>query len=142
MDKADASRIRESDRQGAGIVALPNTSVVKPPIRRARVKLKRINSDYSKPYPPDGDNKLWWERLKSALGTGSSDFVNATLVQIQNASRLPCGGISETSVNAALAFIEGAGPKTEIEAALAIQWLARTRSQWPSSVGLGGGLWW
>jgi hypothetical protein len=61
------------------------------------------------------------DRLKAALGTTSSDFVDATLVQIQNASRLPCGGISETSVNAVLAFIEGVGPKNEMEAALAIQ---------------------
>src|SRR5262249_46778055 len=37
------------------------------------------------------------------------------------ASRLPCGGISEISVNAALAYIEGVGPKDEMEAALAIQ---------------------
>jgi hypothetical protein len=49
------------------------------------------------------------------------NFVNATLVQIQNASRMPSGGISETSVNAVLAFIEAAEPKNEIEAALAIQ---------------------
>ena len=47
--------------------------------------------------------------------------MNATLVQIQNASRLPSGGISETSVNAVLAFIEGAEVKNEVEAALAIQ---------------------
>jgi hypothetical protein len=60
-------------------------------------------------------------RLKAALGTTSSDFVNATLVQIQNASRLPCGGICEMSVNAVRAFIEAAEPKNEIEAALAIQ---------------------
>jgi hypothetical protein len=83
--------------------------------------LKRINSDFSKPYPPDGEQKRWWDRLKAALGTTSSDFVNATLVQIQNASRMPSGGISETSVNAVLAFIEAAEPKNEIEAALAIQ---------------------
>ena len=102
-----------------GSVPAPTTS--KPPARRTRVKLRRVNSDYSKPYPPDGDNQLWWGRLKAALGTTSSDFVNATLVQIQNASRLPCGGISEVSVNAVLAFIEAAEPKNEIEAALAIQ---------------------
>ena len=60
-------------------------------------------------------------RLKKALGTTSGDFVNATLVQIQNASRLPSGGVSETSVNAVLAFIEGAAPKDEVEAALAIE---------------------
>ena len=101
--------------------SVPAATTSKPLARRTRVKLRRINSDYSKPYPPDGDNKLWWARLKKALGTTSSDFVNATLVQIQNASRLPCGGISEMSVNAVLAFIEGAEPKNEVEAALAIQ---------------------
>jgi hypothetical protein len=85
------------------------------------VRLRRINSDFSKPYPPDGKQRRWWDRLKAALGTTSSDFVNATLVQIQNASRMPSGGISETSVNAVLAFIEAAEPKNEIEAALAIQ---------------------
>jgi hypothetical protein len=93
----------------------------KPPARRTRVKLRRINCDFSKVYPPDGDAKRWWDRLKTALGTTSSDFVNATLMQIQNASRMPSGGISETSVNAVLAFIEAAEPKNEIEAALAIQ---------------------
>lgn len=95
--------------------------ISKPSTRRTRVKLRRINSDLSKPYPPDGDAKRWWERLKGALGTTSSDFVNATLMQIQNASRLPSGGISEMSVNAVLAFIEATEPKNEMEAALAIQ---------------------
>jgi hypothetical protein len=104
-----------------GTVAVSSTSLAKPPGRRTRIKLKRVNSDFSKPYPPDGDQRQWWDRLKAALGTTSSDFVNATLVQIQNASRMPSGGISETSVNAVLAFIEAAAPKNEIEAALAIQ---------------------
>ncbi len=121
MDKGDASALREGDRQMTGTVAVPSTSGAKPPGRRTRVKLKRINSDLSKPYPPDGDQRRWWDRLKAALGTTSSDFVNATLVQIQNASRMPSGGISETSVNAVLAIIEAAEPKNEIEAALAIQ---------------------
>ena len=100
---------------------VPGTSVAKPSARRVRVKLRPVNCNYSKPYPPDGYNRIWWERLKAALGTTSSDFVNATLVQIQNASRMPSGGISEISVNAVLAFIEAAEPKNEIEAALAIQ---------------------
>jgi hypothetical protein len=34
---------------------------------------------------------------------------------------MPSGGISETSVNAVLAFIGAAEPKNEVEAALAIQ---------------------
>src|SRR5579863_2271333 len=99
----------------------PRAPIEKPPTPRTRVRLRRINSDYSKPYPPDGDRTRWWDRLKAALGTTSSDFVNATLVQIQNASRLPSGGISEMSVNSVLDFIEAAEPKNEIEAALAIQ---------------------
>lgn len=96
-------------------------SISKPLTRRTRVKLRRISSEFSKPYPPAGDGKRWWDRLKAALGTTSSDFVNATLVQIQSASRLPCGGICEMSVNSVLAFIEAAEPKNEMEAALAIQ---------------------
>ena len=99
-------------------LVVPATTAAAP---KTRVRLRRVNCDYSKPYPPDGQHKFWWERLKKALGTTSSDFVNATLVQIQNASRLPSGEISETSVNAVLAFIEGAQPKNEVEAALAIQ---------------------
>ena len=50
-----------------------------------------------------------------------SDFVNASLFQIQSASRSPWGGISELSMNAALAMIEAAAPKDEIEGALAVQ---------------------
>jgi hypothetical protein len=121
MDKRHASALREAHRQMNGTSAVPSTSVAKPPGRRTRVRLKRINSDFSKAYPPDGEHKRWWDRLKAALGTTSSDFANATLVQIQTASRLPCGGVSEISVNAVLAFIEAAEPKNEIEAALAIQ---------------------
>jgi hypothetical protein len=121
MDEGHGSALREGDQQMNRIVPVPSTSGAKPRIRRTRVILKRINSDFSKAFPPDGEHKPWWDRLKAALGTTSSDFVNATLVQIQNASRMPCGGISEISVNAVLAFIEAAEAKNEIEAALAIQ---------------------
>ena len=102
-------------------VPTPPAPIAKPSTPRTRVKLRRINSDFSKAYPPDGDAKGWWDRLKAALGTTSSDFVNATLAQIQNASRLPTGGICEMSVNAVLAFIEAAEPKNEMEAASAVQ---------------------
>jgi hypothetical protein len=43
------------------------------------------------------------------------------LLQIQAAARSPFGTISETHINAALAIIEAAAPKNEIEAALAVQ---------------------
>lgn len=86
-----------------------------------RVRLRRINAGLSKPYPPSGDDVEWWARLKAALGTSSSDFVNATLLQLQSAARLPNGGISEIAMNAALSFVENTKPQSELEAALVIQ---------------------
>ena len=50
--------------------------------------------------------------------------MNASLFQIQSAYRSPWGGISELAMNAALAMIEAAAPKDEIEAALAVQMAA------------------
>ena len=51
----------------------------------------------------------------------SSAFVNASLLQLQAAAQLPFGGISETATNAALALIEAAAPRNEVEGALAVQ---------------------
>jgi hypothetical protein len=89
-----------------------------PPVR---VKVWRTDGKLAKVHPPDGEGDKWWQRLNKALGTTSSDFVNVSLFQIQAASRSPWGGISELSMNAALAMIEAAAPKDEIEAALAVQ---------------------
>ena len=54
----------------------------------------------------------------------SSDFVNASLLQLQAAARSPFGTISETHINAALAMIEAAAPKNEIQGALVVQMAA------------------
>jgi hypothetical protein len=91
--------------------------------RRAPVRVRRgrITGESAKLYPPDGQEKVWWGRLKKALGTCSSDFVNASLHQLQRAAQFPGSGICETGINAALAFIEGFAPKNEVEAALAVQ---------------------
>jgi len=66
-----------------------------------RVKLQRINAGLAKAHPPDGNGKVWWARLKKALGTSSSAFVNASLFQLQGAARLPDGIISELGMNSA-----------------------------------------
>jgi hypothetical protein len=103
------------------------------------VRLQRVNANLTKVYPPDGESKVWWTRLKQALGTKSSDFVNASLIQLQAAARLPCSGISEIALNAALAMIEAAAPRDELEGALAIQ-MACTHSAAMSVLArLGGG---
>jgi hypothetical protein len=73
------------------IVPLAN-GARRPPVR---VKLQRIHADLAKPYPPDGETREWWNRLKRALGTPSSAFVNTSLFQLQAAARLPNSGISE-----------------------------------------------
>ena len=94
------------------------TGKVRAPVR---VKLRRKNSEQAIPYPPDGQAREWWQRLKNAFGTTSSAFVEASLYQLIAAARLPNSGICEISVNASLAFIEGAKPRDEIECALVIQ---------------------
>ena len=48
---------------------------------------------------------------KKSPGHHIGAFVDASLYQLQAAARLPCGGISEIAVNAALAMIEAAAPK-------------------------------
>jgi hypothetical protein len=88
-----------------------------PPVR---VRLLRVDAYQEQTCPPD-DEKDWWTRLSKALGTVSPDFVKASLLQIQAAARSPFGTISETAMNAALAMIEAAAPKDEIEGALAVQ---------------------
>jgi hypothetical protein len=89
-----------------------------PPVR---VRVFRADGKVAPVHPPDGEEKNWWRRLNKALGTTSSDFVNASLFQIQSACRSPLGGISELAMNAALAMIEAVAPKDEVEGALAVQ---------------------
>jgi hypothetical protein len=116
------------------------TSVTSQPGRRpVRVRLRRVNANLAKAYPPDGENLVWWIRLKQALGTSSSDFVNASLLQLQAAAQLPCGGISEMALNAALAMIEAAAPRDEMEVALAIQMACTHAATMSVLTRLGGG---
>ncbi len=77
--------------------------------RRApvRVRSRKITAVSAKLYPPDGEGRIWWDRLKRGLGAQSSDFVNASLRQLQAAAQFPGSGICEVGINAALAMIEG-----------------------------------
>ena len=86
-----------------------------------RARLRRLNCDQAIPYPPNGQSREWWRRLKNAFSTASSAFVAAALQQLIAAARLPTSGICEIAVNASLAFIEGAKPRDEIECAFVIQ---------------------
>jgi hypothetical protein len=91
-----------------------------PPVR---VRLVRPDAYDEQTNPPDSeqDIKAWEARLNAALGTLSPDFVRSSLLQLQAAARSPYGTVSELAINAALAMIEAAAPRDEIEAALAVQ---------------------
>jgi hypothetical protein len=89
-----------------------------PPVR---VALLRADAYAEQTGPPDGETKDWWSRLNKALGTVSTDFVRASLLQLQGAARSPYGTISEMAINAALAMIEAAAPRDELEGALAVE---------------------
>jgi len=65
--------------------------------------------------------------------------VDASLYQLQAAARLPCSGISEIAVNGALAMIEAAAPKDEIEGALAVQMACTHTAAMAVLARLGGG---
>jgi hypothetical protein len=95
-----------------------------PRVRKAapvRVKLERINCDFGKLLPAEDDHPAWIEQLKGALGTASMAFVDATLIQLQAAARLPNSGVSEIAINAALAMIESERPNGETECAIVVQ---------------------
>ena len=113
----------ENERQlmsqkSRGSITSVETRKAPPPVK---VRLKRLNCNEAIPYPPDGQAREWWQRLRNAFGTASSAFVQASLYQLITAARLPGGGLSEIAVNASVAFIENAKPKDEVESALLIQ---------------------
>jgi len=95
-----------------------------PPVR---VKLLQPDAYKEQTCPPDGEIQDWESRLNNALGTVSPDFVRFSLLQLQSAARSPYGIVSEMAINAALAMIEAAAPRDELEGALAVQ-LACTHS--------------
>jgi hypothetical protein len=71
------------------ITLVPDTK----PLAPVRVRLKPISYREAQAYPSDGQHTEWSQRLKGALGTASSDFVNTSLVQLVSAARLPLGPI-------------------------------------------------
>ena len=118
----------------------PAATALKRPRRvPVRVRLQHVSTEYAKTRPWDGEGSIWWTRLKQALGTTSSDFVNASLIQLQRAAQLPSGGISEMALNSALAMIEAAAPRDEMEAALAIQMACTHAAAMSVLARLGGG---
>jgi hypothetical protein len=120
MAEIDSSYLCKAG-EAMSLIERPESQAVVAKKAPVRVRLERINCEVAKSLAPDGDQQIWLDRLKAALGTASMDFVDATLFQLQAAARLPNSGISEIAVNAALALIEGEKPKGETECAIVVQ---------------------
>ena len=100
---SETSRKRRQADEPETESAAPSVAAGKVPAP-VKVRLKRVNCDQAIPYPPDGQTREWWHRLKNAFGTASSAFVAASLQQLIAAARLPNSGICEIAVNASLAL--------------------------------------
>src|SRR5262245_12427753 len=64
-----------SQKSGEPINSI-ETRKAPPPVK---VRLKRVSGREAIPYPPDGQAREWWQRLRNAFGTTSSTFVAASL---------------------------------------------------------------
>jgi hypothetical protein len=85
-------------------------------------KVRKIDGDLRHfAVAPDGDVAGWRSRLRELFGTSSPLFVEASLRQLIEASKLPGQGVgTTTSLSAALELIASLEPENEVQAALAI----------------------
>jgi hypothetical protein len=84
-------------QEAGGLPARTNKTPVahqpgRPPVR---VKLRRINANFAKAYPPDGESKVWWKRLKKALGTMSMPARTPLLCRSWRGSRVAAAQSAE-----------------------------------------------
>lgn len=87
----------------------------------ATIRIKRIQGNVVSFGSPGATDRAWRKQLKTAFGTVSDEFVDMALHHLERAARMPGDGGSEMAVNGAIAIIAGFAPKTEVEAALALQ---------------------
>jgi len=101
-------------------------SVPAPAMKRRRrpmvAKVRKIDGNARHfAVAPDGDVAGWRSRLKELFATASPLFVEASLRQLIEASKLPGQGVgTTTSLSAALELIASLEPENEVQAALAI----------------------
>jgi hypothetical protein len=96
-----------------------------PAMKRRRPMVAKVRKIDGNPrhfaVAPDGDVAGWRSRLKELFGTASPLFVEASLRQLIEASKLPDQGVgTTTSLSAALELIASLEPENEAQAALAI----------------------
>jgi hypothetical protein len=108
-----------SDPERREIAAATGRHKKRPP--RVGVGIRQSENTGVEISPTHSDGEGWQTRLKDALGTSSSDFVDIEMARLMTIFRDRAGVIDARAVNAALAVIDGLKPQNEIEAMLALQ---------------------
>lgn len=75
---------------------------------------------------PHADQNGWAAQLNDAFGTNSADFAGKMLTTLANMATKRGTPVTETDLNAALAFVDGLEPQNEVEAALAVSMYGAT----------------
>ena len=90
--------------------------------RSARVKSGLLNKNGGRVMNnPHSDGTGWEVRLQNALGTRSTDFVDAEVTRITGVLQKSDGTVEPTELDAMFAVLDGAEPQNEIEAMLVTQ---------------------
>jgi hypothetical protein len=116
----EANSMIDTSRERACKVGVPA-----PARKRRRPMVAKVRKIDGNPrlfaVAPDGDVAGWRSRLKELFGTASPLFVEASLRQLIEASKLPGQGVgTTTSLTAALELIASLEPENEAQAALAV----------------------
>jgi hypothetical protein len=128
MAKQPKIKAKQPDAMPAKPLPAPSdaeTNAIADSLRRVRGRRTRVSVDVKmtdggrvcKIGPKHSNQNGWGARLTDAFGTRSQDFANAELNRVLNALA-PREGAWNEAINAALATIDGARPKDEIEAML------------------------
>ncbi len=95
---------------------------------RLRVRCSQSKAGSIEELGPDhNDHSGWLARIQDLFGTRGTAFAIMQLNRLMSVSKAIDGKIDVTTLNGLLAFIEGAKPQNEVQAALAVQ-MALTNS--------------
>ncbi len=110
------------ESEQAAIIEAAKRAVSRPKPLSTSVKAKKEGGTIKTHVgPTHSDHDGWSIRLLDALGTRSADFANAEVERILAAMTPRDGMPTEAQFNAAVAVLNGARPRDEIEAMLASQ---------------------
>jgi hypothetical protein len=111
-----------SESEQAAIIEAAKRAVSRPKPLSTSLKAKKEDGTIKTHVgPAHNDHDGWSIRLLDALGTRSPDFANAEIERILAAMTPRDGVPTEAHLNAAVAVLNGARPRDEIEAMLASQ---------------------